>query len=83
MQRFLPAITDRGHCSECERLFLSLPTRYGCLNIDIPCEEIYENSRLFSSDLTKVILEQTDNYIHNQDIFKEINNNIKPSREDS
>ena len=67
-----------------ERSLLSLPTRYGGLNIGIPCDEAiheYENSRLISSDLTTAIIEQNDDHIQNQNILKENKNKIKTSRE--
>ena len=38
-EKFIPALTGRSHCSSEERKLLSLPTRYGGLNIINPVEE--------------------------------------------
>ena len=38
-EKLIPALTDRSHCSIEERKLLSLPTRYGGLNIVNPVEE--------------------------------------------
>ena len=81
---FIPAITSGRHCSDLERSLLSLPTRYGGLNIGIPCDEAiheYGNSRFISSDLPTAIIEQNDDHIQNQDILKENKNKIITSRE--
>ena len=39
IDKFIPALTGRSHCSVAERKLLSLPTRYGGLNIVHPVEE--------------------------------------------
>ena len=38
-EKFIPALTGRSHCSIEDRKLLSLPTRYGGLNITNPVEE--------------------------------------------
>ena len=52
LQKLIPAITDRQICSDNKRVLLSLPTRYGGLNIPFfykGAKFEYENSRIITS----------------------------------
>jgi hypothetical protein len=62
-EKLVPALTGRSHCSIEERKLLSLPTRYGGLNIVNPVEEAslqLDASRKITEPLKKMIIEQSD-----------------------
>ena len=64
-EKLIPALTGRSHCSIEERKLLSLPTRYGGLNIVNPVEEAslqLDASRKITEPLKKMIIEQSDSY---------------------
>jgi hypothetical protein len=64
-EKLIPALTGRSHCSIEERKLLSLPTRYGGLNIVNPVEETnlqLDASRKITEPLKKMIIEQSDSY---------------------
>jgi hypothetical protein len=63
-EKLIP-LTGRSHCSIEERKLLSLPTRYGGLNIVNPVEEVslqLDASRKITEPLKKMIIEQSDSY---------------------
>ncbi len=62
-QHFIPALTVRAPCSADERKLLSLPARYGGLNIVDPVDTADREltaSRKISGPLTEMIANQTD-----------------------
>ena len=64
-EKLIPALTGRSHCSIEERKLLSLPTRYGGLNIVNPVEEVslqLDASRKITVPLKKMIIELSDSY---------------------
>ena len=64
-QHFLPALTGRIPSSEVERELLSLPCRFGGLNITNPtcCSDSqFSSSRLLSANLVAMIQQQTENF---------------------
>ena len=68
LQKFIPAITRDQICSDNERILLSLPTRYGALNISFFHETAkfeYENFRIITKQLTNLIIFQDPIYTVN------------------
>ena len=66
-QFFIPAITEGHILSELDRKLISLPVRYGGLNIPIYqdlCVKEYEKSRKTSQILTNNIVNQENQYVH-------------------
>jgi hypothetical protein len=64
-EKLIPALTGRSHCSIEERKLLSLPTRYGGLNIVNPVEEVslqLDEYRKITVPLKKMIIELSDSY---------------------
>ena len=64
-QHFLPALTGQMPSSEVERELLSLPCRFGGLNITNPtcCSDSqFSSSRLLSASLVTMIQQQTENF---------------------
>ncbi|CAB4032826.1 Hypothetical predicted protein [Paramuricea clavata] len=64
-EKLIPALTRRSHCSIEERKLLSLPTRYGGVNIVNPVEEAslqLDASGKITEPLKKMIIEQSDSY---------------------
>ena len=64
-QHFLPALTGWMPSSEVERELLSLPCRFGGLNITNPtcCSDSqFSSSRLLSASLVAMIQQQTENF---------------------
>lgn len=65
VEKLIPALTGRSHCSTVERNLLSLPTRYGGLNIVNPVEEAhcqFQASKKITEPLKQMIIEQTGRY---------------------
>ena len=64
-QHFLPALTGRMPSSEVERDLLSLPCRFGGLNIPKPtCYSDFQftSSKLLSASLVAMIFQQTEDF---------------------
>ena len=64
-QHFLPALTGRMPSSEVERELLSLPCRFGGLNIPNPtcCSDFqFSSSKLLSAGLVAMIQQQTEDF---------------------
>ena len=64
-QKFIPAITGGQICPDNERMLLSLPTRYGGLNIPFFHETAnfeYKSIRIITKQLTNLIIDQDPVY---------------------
>ena len=64
-EKLIPTLTGRSHYSVAERKLLSLPTRYGGLNIINPVEEArlqFEASKKITEPLKQMIIGQTSSY---------------------
>ena len=64
-EKFIPALTGRSHCSIEDRKLLSLPTRYGGLNITNPVEEAnlqFDASKKITEPLKHMVIEQAESY---------------------
>ena len=64
-QVFLPALTGRSQCNPDERTFMSLPIRYGGLNIINPITNVsheYQASQMISEPLKDMIVEQRESF---------------------
>ena len=53
-RNYIPVITGGRHSSDLERSLLSLPTRYGGLNIGIPCDEAIHEYEKFRIDFIRL-----------------------------
>jgi hypothetical protein len=65
IDKFIPALTGKSHCSVAERKLLSLPTRYGGLNIVNPVEEAclqFDASTKITDPLKRMIINQATSY---------------------
>ncbi|CAB3982841.1 Hypothetical predicted protein, partial [Paramuricea clavata] len=64
-QVFIPALTGRSHCNADERSFISLPIRYGGLNIINPITNAsheYQSSQKISTPLKGMIVKQRESF---------------------
>ena len=64
-QVFIPALTGRSQCNADERSFISLPIRYGGLNIINPITNAsheYQSSQKISMPLKDMIVEQRESF---------------------
>ncbi|CAB3982848.1 Hypothetical predicted protein [Paramuricea clavata] len=64
-QVFIPALTGRSHCNANERSFISLPIRYGGLNIINPITNAsheYQSSQKISAPLKGMIVKQRESF---------------------
>lgn len=64
-ENFIPALSGRGPCSNEERALLSLPARYGGLNVPNPMEWAnfhHESSMKITDPLKMMIIDQTTTY---------------------
>ncbi len=65
IDKFIPALTGKSHCSVAKRKLLSLPTRYGGLNIVNPVEEAclqFDGSTKITDPLKRMIINQATSY---------------------
>ena len=84
-QKIIPAITDGQICSDNERILLSLPTRYGGLNIPFFHETAnfeYKNSRIIIKQLTNLIINQDPIYTVNSSEVSKLKSKIKAEKEE-
>ena len=82
--KFIPAITGGQICSDNERILLSLPTRFGGLNIPLFHELSkieYENSRKITKGLTTLITKQDVNYTVSSTELSNLKCQIKGEKE--
>ena len=78
--KFIPTLTDGHFCNEIERKLLSLPVKYGGMDIVIFCyiaENEYHNSRAVTASLIKLQSEQNTIYSVNEEEIKMLKTNIK------
>lgn len=64
--KLIPALTGRAPCSIAERRLLSLPTRFGGLNLVNPVEAtniLYDSSLKITEPLKKLIIDQSTKYV--------------------
>ena len=83
-QKLIPPITGSHICSNKERVLLSLPTRYGGLNVPFFHETAkfeYENSRIITKQLTNLIINQDPIYTVNTSEVSKIKSKIKTEKE--
>ena len=75
-QTFIPALTGRSQCTSDERRVLSLPLRYGDLNVISPetraCEE-YKASQMISKPLKDMTVQKKESFRRPQLQFIKIN----------
>ena len=79
-QKLIPAITGGQICSDNERILLSLPKRYGGLNIPIfqeTAKSEYENCRIITRQLTNLIINQDPIYTVNSSEVSKLKNKKK------
>ena len=82
---FIPAITGGHLCSDNDRILLSLPVRFGRLEIPLfhnDAKYEYQNSRNFTSSLTQSIKNQYQIYSVNETKQKSIKLNMKINKEE-
>ena len=82
---FIPAITGGHLCSDNDRILLSLPVRFGRLEIPLfhnDAKYEYQNSRNFTSSLTQSIKNQYQIYSVNETKQKSIKLNRKINKEE-
>ena len=82
--KFIPAITEGHVMSAADRELVSLPVRFGGLGIPVYqelCDKEYENSRKATQLLRPKIVAQDAQFEHNQVREREIEREIKESRE--
>ena len=84
-QKLIPAITGGQICFDNERILLSLPTRYGGLNISLFHETAkfeYQNSRIIAKQLTNLIINQDSIYTVNSSDISKLKSKIKAEKEE-